>query len=239
MLYCLSHKGSLRVQCGIAEADISIVTVMSLSGRVMSRARGLPQGSESRLLAEEEVGQWRVLQAEKVVLSEFDQDGRGPLVRSPVTQGERGHIGGGEINLKSLPFPPHWRMPAGVHCQPELLLGGTECSLLCVACPGLLHVGGGGATPHHALPLLCLDSHTSAPVDPHQLFLALTPQFHCFFPTFSHYAPVALCTPASSYSSRLRMITAHFHRLSHSFTTLWSGSNIIPISQVRKPRPRD
>ena len=65
MLYYLSHKGSLRVQCGIAEADISIATVMSLSGRVMSPARGLPQGSETRLLAEEEVGGWRVLQAEE------------------------------------------------------------------------------------------------------------------------------------------------------------------------------
>ena len=65
MIYYLSHKGSLRVQCGIAEADISIATVMSLSGRVMSPAPGLPQGSESRLLAEEEVGGWRVLQAEE------------------------------------------------------------------------------------------------------------------------------------------------------------------------------
>ena len=65
MLYYLSHKGSLRVQCGIAEAGISIATVMSLSGRVMSPARGLPQGSESRLLAEEEVGGWRALQAEE------------------------------------------------------------------------------------------------------------------------------------------------------------------------------
>ena len=140
MLYCLSHKGSLRVQCGIPEADISIVAVMSLSGRVMSRACGLPRWSESRLLAEEEVGGWRVLQAEKVVLSDFDEDGRDPLVRSPKPQGESGHVGGGEAGLKTLLFPPHWRMPAGGHCWPEPPPGGAECGLLSAACPGLPHI---------------------------------------------------------------------------------------------------
>ena len=165
MLYCLSHKGSLRVQCGIPEADIAVVTVMSLSGRVMSRACGLPRWSESRLLVEEEVGGWRALQAEKVVLPDFDEDGRGPLVRSPKPQGERGHVGGGEAGLKTLLFPPHWRMPAGGHCRPGYCAL-NRLQVVLSAASSLLPARGyytfvGPPTPGHALPRLCLELHSS------------------------------------------------------------------------------
>lgn len=181
-----------------------------------------------------------------MVLSDFDQDGRGSLVRSPMPQGERGHVGGGEVGLKALPFPPHWRMPAGGHCWPgyctlnrlQVVLSAAS-SLL--PAPGRLHVCQGPQlpatppTPGHALPRLYLEPHSSCCLwtlirrawPSHPSSIVSSP---CF-PT----APQLPCPPLLL-PICLRMITAHFHRMSRCSTTLWSGSNIIPISQVRKPR---
>ena len=93
----------------------------------------------------------------------------------------KGQVGGGEVSLKTLLFPPNWRIPAEVHCWPESPPGGAECSLPSLCCrPGLLHMVEGHPTPGHApdsrprprlpampptpghaLPRLCLERHSS------------------------------------------------------------------------------